>query len=244
MPFTYAYPRPAVTVDAVIFTMRAEDLAVLLIKRGKPPYERHWALPGGFVDEHESLERAIARELDEETGIRDVAVEQLGAFGDPGRDPRGHTVSVAYFTFVVAESHPVRAGDDAAEVAWVPLRELAIDTGAESGASGVGSRARGGARRKKLAFDHARMIAAARDRLQERLHDPRRLSAFEVVPARFTLTELQRVYEAVFGRSLDKRNFRARLLAHGMVEPVAAARRTGRHRPAQLYRWRHAKKGR
>ena len=237
MPFKYAYPRPAVTVDAVIFTMRAEDLAVLLVKRAKAPYENHWALPGGFVDDHESLERAIARELEEETGIRDVAVEQLGAFGDPGRDPRGHTVSVAYFTFVVAESRPVRAGDDAAEVAWIPLRELAVDVPA------VGAAVRRG-RRRKLAFDHARIIGQARDRLQETLHDPRRLSALEVVPPRFTLTELQRVYEAVFGRSLDKRNFRARLLAHGLVEPVAAARRTGRHRPAQLYRWRHARKGR
>jgi 8-oxo-dGTP diphosphatase len=250
VPFTYAYPRPAVTVDAVIFTMRAEDLAVLLVKRGKAPFERHWALPGGFVDEHESLERAIARELEEETGIREVAVEQLGAFGDPARDPRGHTVSVAYFSFVVAESHRVRAGDDAAEVKWIPLRDLALEASVASGGNGAtgatshGSAPRGATKRRKLAFDHARIILAARDRLQERLHDPRRLSAFEIVPPRFTLTELQRVYEAVFGRSLDKRNFRARVMAQGLVEPVSSARRTGRHRPAQLYRWRHAKKGR
>jgi 8-oxo-dGTP diphosphatase len=233
VPHTYARPRPAVTVDSVIFTMRAEDLAVLLIKRAAAPFEDHWALPGGFVQEHESLERAALRELEQETNVRDVAIEQLGAFGDPGRDPRGHTVSVAYFSFVVAESHAVVAGDDAAAVAWIPLRDLVA-------ANGSGNK-RG---KKKLAFDHAMIIERARDRLQERLHDPRRLSAFEVVPPRFTLTELQRVYEAVFGRALDKRNFRARLMAHGLVEPVAAARRTGRHRPAQLYRWRHARKSR
>src|SRR4051812_36510895 len=102
--------------------MRAEDLAVLLVKRGVAPYAGHWALPGGFVEEHESLERAALRELEEETGVRDIAMEQLAAFGDPGRDPRGHTISVAYFSFVVAESHAVIAGDDAAEVQWIPLR--------------------------------------------------------------------------------------------------------------------------
>ena len=244
VPFTYAYPRPAVTVDVVLFTMRAEDLAVLLIKRGGTPFKGFWALPGGFVNEHEALEVAASRELAEETGITGVQIEQLGAFGDPGRDPRGHTVGVAYLAFVVAESHPVVAGDDAAEAAWIPLREIAQL--AEASDPPPSAPPRGRARKRvsktaKLAFDHARIIARARARLQERLNDPTHHNVVEIVPQRFTLTELQRVYEAVFGRTLDRRNFRTRLLARGLVEPVSSARRTGRHRPAQLYRWKQPK---
>jgi 8-oxo-dGTP diphosphatase len=220
VPYTYEYPRPALTVDAVIFTMRAEDLAVLLVKRGGAPFKGHWALPGGFVNANEPLERAALRELREETGIPGVALEQLGAFGDPGRDPRGHTVSV-----VVADAAPIVAGDDAADAAWHALRELPIDRPATN-------------RAPRLAFDHAEIIDKARRRLQERLVDPTRESPFDLVPARFTLTELQRVYEAVLGRTLDKRNFRARLVSRGLVEPVARAQRTGTHRPAQLYRWK------
>ncbi len=225
MPYTYDYPRPALTVDVVIFTMREEDLAVLLIKRGGEPFKGHWALPGGFVEKDESLEKAAARELEEETGLSNVPFEQLATFGDPGRDPRGHTVSVVFFTFVVAESALVIAGDDADDAAWHPLRTLAL--------TGQPPRARA----LKLAFDHARVIDTARRRLQERLSDPTRESAFQLVPPIFTLTELQHVYEAVLGQSLDKRNFRSRLISRGIVEPLAA-RRTGKHRPAHLYRWK------
>jgi 8-oxo-dGTP diphosphatase len=225
VPFRYPEPRPIVTADVVLFTMRAADLAVLVVRRAGAPHKGQWALPGGRVQSHEALDQAAARELLRETGVQGVPFEQLAAFGAPARDPRGHAISVVFFSFVVAESHPVVPGADAADVRWLPLREIAL-----------GDRPARGA--QKLAFDHATLVMHARDRLQERLHDPMRLSAFELVPPRFTLSELQRVYEAVFGRSLDKRNFRARLLAHSLVEPVAAARRTGRHRPAQLYRWR------
>lgn len=217
--------RPSVTADVVLFTMRAEDLAVLLVRREEAPFAGQWTLPGGPARAHEGLDQAAARELLRTTGVQGVPLEQLGAFGDPARDPRGHAIAVVSFSFVVAESHPVVTTPGAAEVRWIALREI----------SGLGATGRGA---QKLAFDHAELVARARDRLQERLHDPMRLSAFELVPPRFTLSELQRVYEAVFGRALDKRNFRARLFAHGLVEPVAAARRTGRHRPAQLYRWR------
>ena len=218
MPFTYDFPRPTVTVDACIFTMREGDLAVLLIRRKNSPFKGLWALPGGFVDKNESLERAAARELEEETSLSGLALEQLAAFGDPGRDPRGHTVSVAFFTFVHAEAALVRAGDDASEAAWHPLRRL-----------------------PRLAFDHPKIVAMARRRLQDRLRDPAREAGFHLVPAHFTLTELQKVYEAVLGRTLDKRNFRARFLGRGIVEPVAQQRK-GRHRPAQLYRWAGAKR--
>ena len=125
MPFTYPYPRPSVTADVVAFTMRADDLAVLLIRRKDEPFKGAWALPGGFVNENESLERAAARELHEETGlvVSPSKLEMLGAFGDPGRDPRGHTVTVAYVTFRSTETK-VNAGDDAVEAVWQPLRAL------------------------------------------------------------------------------------------------------------------------
>lgn len=231
MSFTYEYPRPAVTVDVCIFSMLAGDLAVLLIQRKNAPFKGAWALPGGFVDENEPLDRAASRELREETGISNVAFEQLGAFGDPGRDPRGHTVSVAFFTFVVATTLPIAAGDDAAEVAWHPLHDLPIAKAATK-------------KMPKLAFDHALIIDRARKRLQDRLIDPTREAAFDLVPSRFTLSELQGVYEAVLGHPIDKRNFRARVLARGLVEPVAKAQRIGRHRPAQLYRWKQSRRAR
>ena len=230
MPFTYEHPRPAVTADVVLFTLRARDLAVLLVRRGKAPFKGCWALPGGFVDKNEPLDRAASRELEEETGATGILLEQLAAFGDPGRDPRGHTVTVAYYSFVHTETE-VRAGDDAAEARFIPLAELPIPHPSPA------PRRRG----KKvepitLAFDHDRIIQLAWSRLQERLLDPTRPSRFDLVPPQFTLTELQHVYEAVLGRAIDKRNFRSRLIARGMVEEVNQQRR-GRHRPAQLYRW-------
>jgi 8-oxo-dGTP diphosphatase len=212
-----------VTADTCIFTMHGDDLAVLLIKRKGQPFKGHWALPGGFVDKNESLEKAAARELEEETGLTGVAFEQLGAFGDPGRDPRGHTVTVVFLAFIHAEAAIIHAGDDASEAAWHPLRTLLDARTAKAGAP-------------RLAFDHDKILRLARERLQERLRDPSRQSSFSLVPQHFTLTELQRVYEALLGRKLDKRNFRARFVGRRIVEPVAA-RRTGRHRPAQLYRW-------
>jgi len=223
VPYTYEYPRPSVTVDTVLFTIRSGELAVLMIRRGGPPFKGHWALPGGFVEENESLERAAARELQEETGVVQTVLEQLGAFGDPGRDPRGHTVSVAFYAFLVATTRPV-AADDAADAQWVPLSTLA---------------------RARVAFDHSRIIALAVERLRAELALPGLASGtprarFEIVPARFTLSELQHVHEAVLGKQIDKRNFRSKLVSQGLVEPVASAHRTGRHRPAQLYRWKQA----
>src|SRR5262245_33313678 len=121
--FRYDEPRPLVTADVVLFTMRAEDLAVLLVRRTEPPCKGQWALPGGVARGHETLDQAATRELFRETAIQGVPLEQLGAFGAPGRDPRGHAVSVAFFSFVVAESHPVVAAT--AEVKWITLREIA-----------------------------------------------------------------------------------------------------------------------
>ncbi len=123
MPYTYEYPRPAVTVDAIIAHRKNEDIFVLLIRRKNEPFAGIWALPGGFVDEQETLKQACRRELEEETGLRGIPLKQFHCFGKPGRDPRGHTVSIAYFG-VVNEQYVLVAGDDAADVRWCNLHDL------------------------------------------------------------------------------------------------------------------------
>lgn len=129
MPFTYPFPRPAVTVDIVIFRLNEQVPEILLIQRGNDPYKGFWALPGGFVDKDEALEHAAARELEEETNLSDVLLTQMHTFGTPGRDPRGHTVSVVYVGYLPRGAVAV-AGDDAAKVGWFPpadLPEMAFD---------------------------------------------------------------------------------------------------------------------
>jgi 8-oxo-dGTP diphosphatase len=222
LPYSYPFPHPSVTADVVLFAIVGGGLAVLLVKRGHAPFAGAWALPGGFVDENEPLERAARRELEEETGVADVVLEQLGAFGDPGRDPRGHTVSVVYFGFAAAEAHPPLAGDDAAEAVWQPMAKL-------------GTRGRGAL---KLAFDHGAILPVARERLLQVLRDPARHPvARGLLPPRFTLLELQRLYEAVLGRKLANRDFRAKLDELGLVEPVGSPRVPRARRASQLYRW-------
>ena len=129
MSYTYSFPRPAVTVDIIIFRLADNNPEVLLIKRGKDPYKGRWALPGGFIDKEEPLETAAARELKEETGLTNILLTQMHTFGDPGRDPRGHTVSVVYVGYLTDES-TASAGDDAAEAEWFKtgkLPDLAFD---------------------------------------------------------------------------------------------------------------------
>lgn len=218
------------TADVVAFSMRADDLAILLIKRKDDPFKGKWALPGGFVNENESLARAAARELHEETGIKlnPATLEQLGAFGDPGRDPRGHTVTVAFVTFRSTETK-ISAGDDAAEAAWHPLRSLDLGSG-EAGRP----RPRG---KKKiaLAFDHAKIIAKAYRRICRHLDDPIRDPAFDFVPSRFTLGELKRIYEVVIGGELTPRMVREHLVDRGLIVP--ATKKPAGKPAAQLYRW-------
>lgn len=138
-PFCYAFARPSVTVDIAALKREGKRDYVLLIRRGKEPYQGHWALPGGFVDENEPLAAAARRELEEETGVRGVELTQLGAYGDPGRDPRGWTVSVLFYCVVKAKAVRPKAADDAAQAQWFPLAAL-----------------------PPLAFDHDKMLAAVR----------------------------------------------------------------------------------
>jgi 8-oxo-dGTP diphosphatase len=200
-----------VTVDIVIFTIHAGALKVLLVKRGVPPFAGHFAIPGGFVLEEESLEQAALRELLEETGVADVYLEQLYSFGGPKRDPRGRVITVAYFALISADQSPLKAGSDAAEAAWWPLNRLPL-----------------------LAFDHSEILNYAVERLRSKLEYT--TVGFQLLPAKFTLSELQEVYEAILGKTLDKRNFRRKLALLKILKPVPEFRRGG-CRPARLYRF-------
>ncbi|MEU3148279.1 MULTISPECIES: NUDIX domain-containing protein [unclassified Streptomyces] len=213
---TYAYEPFAVTVDLAVLTLREGSLRVLLVERGEEPYAGRWALPGGFVQPDESAETAARRELAEETGLTDASglhLEQLRTYSEPGRDPRMRVVSVA-FTALLADAPEVRGGSDAAQARWMP---------------------HGSAR--ALAFDHDRILADARDRVGAKLEYTCLATAF--CPPEFTLGELQQVYETVWGTTLDRPNFRRKVLASpGFVEAVPGAARLtgGRGKPAALYR--------
>lgn len=209
------YDRPSVTVDVVMMSLRQRDLQVLLVKRRAWPYEGMWAIPGGFVNMDESLEEAAKRELQEETGVRDVYLEQLYTFGDPGRDPRTRVITVVYFALLESERLQVRAADDAVEVGWFSVYKL-----------------------PPLAFDHAKILEYTLNRLRGKLDYTR--IAFSLLPEQFTLHELQRVYEIILHRKLDKRNFRKKILSTGILEDTGAKKMEGTHRPARLYRFNPA----
>jgi 8-oxo-dGTP diphosphatase len=206
------YPKPSVTVDIVLFTFAEGELRVLLIRRKKEPFKDHWALPGGFVNENEPLEQAAARELFEEAGVQGIYLEQLYTFGDPGRDPRGWVISVAYFAIVSADqARQVHAGDDAGDAAWFNVYDL-----------------------PRLAFDHERIIRYALQRLRYKLEYTG--LGFLLLPESFTLSQLQAVYEIVLQEKLDKRNFRKKILSMNILEETGRLHH-GDHRPARLYRF-------
>jgi 8-oxo-dGTP diphosphatase len=207
----HQYHYPAITVDVVMFTLRDDDLQVLLIQRKTPPFEGRWAIPGGFVEAGESLEAAARRELQEETGVRDVYLEQLYTFGDPKRDPRGRVVTVAYLALVPAPL-AVQAGSDASDARWWSVARL-----------------------PKLAFDHTQILQYALQRLRYKLEYS--AVGFQLLPDKFTLTELQQAYEIILGEPLDKRNFRRKILEAGVLEE-AGVRREREGRPARMYRFR------
>jgi 8-oxo-dGTP diphosphatase len=203
------------TVDIVIFTIEQGALKVLLVKRGIEPFAGQYAIPGGFVLENESLDQAAMRELREETGVAEVYLEQLYSFGDPRRDPRGRVVTVAYYALISADHSQLRAGSDAAAAAW-----FAVDAVPD------------------LAFDHAKILAYAVERLRNKLEYT--TVGFQLLPEKFSLSELQEVYEAILGKKLDKRNFRRKLALLKILKPTAEYRRDGR-KPARLYRFVAAK---
>ena len=208
----FAFPHPAVAVDVILFTIAEGELRVLLIRRDIEPFEGAWALPGGFVHVDESLETAARRELSEEAGVEVRWLEQLYTFGDVSRDPARRVISVCYFALIDASRLIPHAGTDARAVGWCAIDELPA-----------------------LAFDHARIVAYALERLRYKTeYAP---VAFQLLPEELTLGELQRVYEVIHGRELDKRNFRRKVLALGILEETGEQRSEGPGRPAALYRF-------
>jgi 8-oxo-dGTP diphosphatase len=212
MPHTYEYPRPSLTVDCVVFGLDDEDLKVLLIQRDLPPFEGKWALPGGFVHMDETLEEAAKRELREETGLANVYLEQLYTFGDPGRDPRERVVAVAHYALVNLRDHRVQAATDARSAAWFSVDDC-----------------------PKLAFDHSCIFRTALERLRGKVrYQP---IGFELLPPKFTLRQLQHLYEKVLDRPLDKRNFRKKILGMGILLELDEIETDVAHRAARLYRF-------
>lgn len=209
--YSYEYPHPAVTVDIVIFTIRDARLKLLLIRRAGEPYRGKWALPGGFIHLDEALDASARRELEEETGVSGVYLEQLYTFGAPQRDPRERVITVAYYALIPSDKLQLRAATDADAVGWFGMDELPA-----------------------LAFDHTDIIAMAHERLVAKLDYS--TIAFQFMGGDFTLSELQSVYEIILREELDKRNFRKWALALEQIEETGRERRDGAHRPAKLYR--------
>lgn len=204
--------RPAVTVDVVIFSLFDEDLRVLLVKRKVDPFAGRWAVPGGFIRLDESLEDAATRKLAEETGVTDVYTEQLYTFGDVDRDPRMRVITVGYFALVPYDAIVHNPGTYEVATAWFSLKKL-----------------------PELAFDHGEIVQYALERLRYKLEYT--AVGFKLLPDEFTLSELQKAYEIVLDETLDKRNFRRKILAADIIEETGKKSREGEGRPAMLYRY-------
>ena len=212
MPYTYEYPRASLTVDCVIFGLDEGGLKVLLIQRDIEPFKGKWALPGGFVRLDETLDEAARRELQEEAGVTNVYLEQLYTFGDLNRDPRERVVTVAYYALANLTDHQVKATTDARDAAWFPVSDVSW-----------------------LAFDHATILEAALTRLKGKLrYQP---VGFELLPEKFTLTQLQGLYETVLERPLDKRNFRKKILSMDLLIETDEIEQDVAHRAARLYKF-------
>jgi len=218
MGYTYEYPRAAVTVDCVVFGLDEDDqnLKVLLIQRDLPPFEGAWALPGGFVRLDETLEDAALRELDEETGLKKVFLEQLYTFGSIERDPRERVITVAYYALVKLSDHRVQAATDARDAAWFSIYDIPT-----------------------LAFDHDKVLEMAHERLRGKVrYQP---IGFELLPTKFTLSQLQRLYEVILDRELDKRNFRKKIMSMDILVELDEVQQGVPHRAARLYRFDRTK---
>jgi len=212
--YQYKYPHPAVTTDIVIFTVRDNQLKLLLIMRKGEPYRGKWALPGGFVQLDEDLETTARRELAEETGVTGVYLEQLYTFGAVDRDPRERVITVAYYALISSDSTVLQAATDAEAVGWFSMDDLPA-----------------------LAFDHHKIVQKAHERLVAKLDYS--TIAFQFLPKEFTLSELQDVYQIILREDMDRRNFRKWALALDQIEETGEMRCDGPHRPAKLYRVTH-----
>ncbi len=214
--YCYEYPRPAVTTDCVIFGFDGNQLNLLLIARGIEPFKGQWAFPGGFVRMQETTEACARRELAEETGLLEIFMEQLYTFSELERDPRGRTISVAYFALVNNSEWQPIAGDDAGKARWFSIENV-----------------------PELAFDHERILKLAVERLRGKIrYQP---IGFELLPEQFTLPQLQNLYEAILQQPLDRRNFRKKIMKYNILEPLDKKEEGTPHRAARYYQFNREK---
>jgi 8-oxo-dGTP diphosphatase len=204
------YEQPAVSVDLVIFTVSEEKLKVLLVKRGAEPFMRFWSIPGGFLKEAESLEDAAIRVMKEKTGVKEIYLEQLYTFGRPDRDPRARVITVTYFALIPWQNLVQPESGTVTDLAWFPADALPT-----------------------LAFDHAEILTYAINRLRAKAGYSN--IVYGLLPVSFRLSDLQKIYEIITDKPLDKRNFRKRMMATGLLKETGKKEIIGAHRPAMLY---------
>lgn len=205
----HKYEKPSVTADIVIYTIQNDELKILLVKRGIEPFKDKWAIPGGFVRIHESLENAAKRELEEETGVKDVYLEQLYSFGDPKRDPRGRVITIAYMALINSEKIKIKAATDASEVQWFSIKKI-----------------------HSLAFDHKKILDYSLKRLKWKFEYT--TVAFSLLPKKFAISQIQKIYEIVFNKQFDKRNFAKKILSLDILKEEEIKKDVS-HRPPMLY---------
>ena len=207
------YEQPGVTVDLVIFTVNDDMLKVMLVKRAEEPFADSWSFPGGFLKTSESLEEAALRVLREKAGVANVYVEQLYTFGDPNRDPRARVITVTYFALIPWKDLVPSPSDKISDLMWTSVYHL-----------------------PKLAFDHRKIVEYAVKRLRAKASYSN--IVYSLMPRQFRLSELQRMYEIIINDKLDKRNFRKRMLATGLLQETGRKDIAGAHRPAMLYKFK------
>ena len=208
--YQYDYPRPSFATDCVIFGFDGGELKLLLIEREKDPFKNKWALPGGFLFDKETAEECANRILIEKAGIKNVFIEQLYTFTEVDRDPRERIISVAYFALVNKHQYELIAGRDTLKAEWFALSKL-----------------------PKLAFDHAKIVKMAIDRLKGKVsYQP---IGFELLDEKFTLTQLQALYEAILDTEIDKRNFRKKILGMKLLKALDEKEKNVAHKAARFY---------
>ncbi len=208
LKYCYKYPHPSVTTDCVIFGFDGSRLSVLLIERGIEPYKGCWAFPGGFINMDEPANEGALRELREETGLETAYIRQFHTFSAPDRDPRERVITIAYYALVRLSE--VKAGDDAAKAQWFPLDDVPA-----------------------LAFDHDLILRRAAAELRRQIHfEP---IGFELLPEKFTMTQLQRLYEAILSVEFDRRNFSNKMLKLGILNQLEETLALRNRKKAFLY---------
>jgi len=207
------YEQTSVTVDLVIFTVSQDRLQALLVRRASEPFSGQWSIPGGFLHTGETLEQAAQRVMEEKTGVKEAYLEQLFTFGRPERDPRARVITVTYFALIPWKRLPRPESTQISGVDWFPVEDA-----------------------PRLAFDHSEILDFAVSRLRAKAGYSS--IVYGLLPEAFRLSDLQKVYEVIMNHSFDKRNFRKRMLASGLLEPTGQKDLVGAHRPAMLYQFK------